>query len=397
MKINELESKLKTYPNIEKKNNELKNQILEYESKIKQMQEEFAKKEEIYRIKLLNQEKMSQSTNRANDEEISELRNEITRLKNNIDLLKRKNEEILDSNKLTEEQYNTKLIFKEKENEKLSKIIEDLRQSLSNSSINTKNEISKQKSESQQLKNKIKELSSNMSEIDSENANLIEALNQANQAVTQSKTELEKKNNIIKGLKEENNQLTIQLQEKQNDFDDYQLSSQQEIEFLKQKLEEEQEEKENMMEQLEEQDNKMKQFDQEIMKYQNNDNVILNEKKEKEDELNNLVNIFQIKEEEYISEIDNLRMFNDKLNKDLENLRNKYDKKIKVLQLQYDGASLRVNKLIHTNINLKQQLINLQRNLNINNSINFGTHQKRYSSNQLNVQMSNDDLFNQTF
>ena len=189
MKINELESKLKTYPNIEKKNNELKNQIQEYESKIKQMQEEFAKKEEIYRIKLLNQEKISQSTNRANDEEISELRNEITRLKNNIDLLKRKNEELLDSNKLTEEQYNTKLIFKEKENEKLSKIIEDLRQSLSNSSINTKNEISKQKTESQQLKNKIKELSSNMSEIDSENANLIEALNQANQAVTQSKTE----------------------------------------------------------------------------------------------------------------------------------------------------------------------------------------------------------------
>ena len=87
--------------------------------------------------------------------------------------------------------------------------------------------------------------------------------------MTQSKTELEKKNNIIKGLKEENNQLTIQLQEKQNDFDDYQLSSQQEIEFLKQKLEEEQEEKENMMEQLEAQDNKMKQFDQEIMKYQN--------------------------------------------------------------------------------------------------------------------------------
>ena len=123
----------------------------------------------------------------------------------------------------------------------------------------------------------------------------------------------------------------------------------------------------------------------------------MNEKKEKEDELNNLVNVFQLKEEEYISEIDNLRMFNDKLNKDLENLRNKYDKKIKVLQLQYDGASLRVNKLIHTNINLKQQLINLQRNLNINNSINFGIHQKRYSSNQLNVQMSNDDLFNQTF
>ena len=141
----------------------------------------------------------------------------------------------------------------------------------------------------------------------------------------------------------------------------------------------------------------MNQYKEEIKNFQINGNMILNEKKEKEDELNNLEKIFQIKEEEYINEIDNLKIMNNKLNQDLENMKNKYDKKIKVLQLQYDGASLRVNKLIHSNINLKQQLINLQRNLNINNSVNSKNHQKKYSSNQLNLQMLNDDLFNQTF
>ena len=95
-------------------------------------------------------------------------------------------------------------------------------------------------------------------------------------------------------------------------------------------------------------------------------------------------------------------MMNSKLNKDLQNMKNKYDKKIKELQLQYDGASLRVNKLIHNNISLKQQLLNLQRNLNINNIndvnsiINPCNNQKKFSSSQLNLRAYNDDLFNET-
>ena len=241
---------------------------------------------------------------------------------------------------------------------------------------------------------KLKELSSNISEIDSENANLIEALNQANTAVTQSEMEIEKRNNIIKGLKEENQQLLIQLQEKQNDFDYYQSSAQQETDMLRQRLEEEEEEKDNLLEQLEKQNNEINQFRVELIKYENNGNLFINEKIEKENKLNNIIKEFQIKEEEYISEIDNLRMVNAQLNKELENLKNKYDKKTKVLKLQYDGASIRVNKLIHTCITLKQQVLNLKRKVNIenaNNSMNLGNHQNKFSS------LVDDDLFNQTF
>ena len=361
---------------------------------ILQIKDEFIKKEELYKIKLLNQEKINQSTSRANEEEISELRKEITKLKNNMDIIKRNNEEILESKKLSEEQYNTKLIFKEKENQKLSKLIEDLKQTISNTSLNSKNEISKKNMLSQQLKLKIQELTSNLSEIDSENANLIEALNQANTAVTQSEIEVEKRNNIIKGLMEENQQLLIQLQEKQNDFDDYQSSSQQEIERMREKIQEDEEEKENLMEQIQRQNNEINQFKEELIQNENNDNMILMEKQEEENKYNNLVKIFQIKEDEYKNEINDLSFLNNKLNKDIENLKNKYDKKIKVLKLQYDEASIRVNKLIHTCINYKQQILHLQRNLNINNntnnSVNLGHHHNKFGN------LFEEDLFNQT-
>ena len=311
-----------------------------------------------------------------------------------MDIIKRNNEEILESKKLSEEQYNTKLIFKEKENQKLSKLIEDLKQTISNTSLNSKNEISKKNMLSQQLKLKIQELTSNLSEIDSENANLIEALNQANTAVTQSEIEVEKRNNIIKGLMEENQQLLIQLQEKQNDFDDYQSSSQQEIDRMREKIQEDEEEKENLMEQIQRQNNEINQFKEELIQNENNDNMILMEKQEEENKYNNLVKIFQIKEDEYKNEINDLSFLNNKLNKDIENLKNKYDKKIKVLKLQYDEVSIRVNKLIHTCINYKQQILHLQRNLNIhnnaNNSVNLGHHHNKFGN------LFEEDLFNQT-
>ena len=253
---------------------------------------------------------------------------------------------------------------------------------------------------SQQLKKKIKELTNNISEIDSENGNLIDALNQANSVVTQSEMEIEKRNNIIKGLKEENQQLVIQLQEKQNDFDYYQSSSQQENEMLRQRLDEAEEEKENLMEQIEKGNENINQLRDELIKYENNGNIILNEKRQKENTFNNYIKEFQRKEEEYINEIENLNIYNNKLNQDLENIKSKYDKKIKVLQLQYDEASTRINKLIHTCINLKQQVLNLKRknninniniNNNANNSVNLGHYQKKYGA------LFDDDLFNQTF
>ena len=47
-----------------------------------------------------------------------------------------------------------------------------------------------------------------------------------------NQSEIETRNNINNGLNEEKTQLTKQIKEKQNDFNEYQTSSQQEIEIL---------------------------------------------------------------------------------------------------------------------------------------------------------------------
>ena len=112
LKIIDLESKLKNYPNLNKKIEELNNKIQEYETKFQQIKEEYLKKEELYKIKISNQERISQSTNRANDEEISELKKENNNIKNSYDLLKKQNEEIFEEKNIIEENYNKKLNLK---------------------------------------------------------------------------------------------------------------------------------------------------------------------------------------------------------------------------------------------------------------------------------------------
>ena len=89
MKIAELESKLKMYPDLIKNNEDLNKKIINYESKIEQMKDEMNKKEEIYKIKLNNQEKMTKDAARAHEEEANDLKNEIMKLKNQLDTIKK--------------------------------------------------------------------------------------------------------------------------------------------------------------------------------------------------------------------------------------------------------------------------------------------------------------------
>jgi len=75
MKIAELESKLKLYPNMVKNNDDLNKKTIEYESKLEQIKDEYNKKEEIYKAKLNNQEKLTKNAAKANEEEVNELKN----------------------------------------------------------------------------------------------------------------------------------------------------------------------------------------------------------------------------------------------------------------------------------------------------------------------------------
>ena len=121
--------------------------------------------------------------------------------------------------------------------------LNSLKNTVSNSSKSAQKEISNQKTQYNQLKIKLKELTSSLNEMDDENSNLIDALNQANIALTQYEDDIQRRNNYINALIEEKKLLEIQLQEKQNDFDDFMNSAQNEIEILKEKLEKNEDEK----------------------------------------------------------------------------------------------------------------------------------------------------------
>ena len=412
-RIAELESKLKMYPNALKNNEDLNQKMMDYESKIERIKDEYNKREELYKIKLINQEKLTKNAERTGEEEINELKNEIMRIKNQLDLSKKKNDELLSSKKYAEEQFNNKLMNQEKENEKLNKMINNLKSNINDNRLLSKTETNKQKNEMDKLKEEVKNLYRALSEKDEQNTTLTEAINQANNTINQSEMEIETRTNTINGLLEEKEQLIKQLNEKQNDFNEYQNSSQQEIEMLHHKLSNLEDERENLINELDTKNKEIVQLQDVLDQYEANGNYYLEEKKEKDYKFNNLAQAFQIKEQEYSDQIAKLKKINQKLQADNENLKIKYEKKVNLLTLQNNEATLRVRKLINTCITLKNYALSIQRNLNMNNMNNSkflgnNTFQgQNYKGNivtglnnlvnQIDSKILNDDLLNQTY
>ena len=412
-RITELESKLKMYPNALKNNEDLNQKMMDYESKIERIKDEYNKREELYKIKLINQEKLTKNAERTGEEEINELKNEIMRIKNQLDLSKKKNDELLSSKKYAEEQFNNKLMNQEKENEKLNKMINNLKSNINDNRLLSKTETNKQKNEMDKLKEEVKNLYRALSEKDEQNTTLTEAINQANNAINQSEMEIETRTNTINGLLEEKEQLIKQLNEKQNDFNEYQNSSQQEIEMLHHKLSNLEDDRENLINELDTKNKEIVQLQDVLDQYEANGNYYLEEKKEKDYKFNNLAQAFQIKEQEYSDQIAKLKKINQKLQADNENLKIKYEKKVNLLTLQNNEATLRVRKLINTCITLKNYALSIQRNLNMNNMNNSkflgnNTFQgQNYKGNivtglnnlvnQIDSKILNDDLLNQTY
>ena len=415
-KISELEAKLKMYPNAIKNNEDLNQKMMEYESKIERIKEECNKREELYKIKLVNQEKLTKNAEKASEEEINELKNEIMRLKNQLDLIRKKNDELLSNKKFSDEQYNNKIMNQEKENEKLNKIIINLKSNLNDNKLLSKTETNKQKNENDKLKEEIRKLNKELSEREDMNSKLTDAINQVNNAINQSEIEIDTRNNTISGLIEEKKQLMEQLKEKQNDFVEYQNSSQQEIEMLRQKLSAAEDERINLINENDNQNQEINDLRDELGKYRAKDNLFFEEQKQNENKFNNLAQAFHIKEQEFSDEIEKLRKINQKLQIENENLKNKYEKKVNLLTLQNNESTLRVRKLINTCISLKNYALTIERNLNMSNMNNnsmflgqgpqfMGNYQKNKDLlagmnniiNQIDSKILKDDFLNQTY
>lgn len=112
---------------------------------MEQMSQEFANKEDLYKVKLANMEKTIKLNLNTAEEEKNELKNDLTKLKIEIDTLKKRNEDILNKNKLTEEKNNNTILKYQKEVEKLNKTVLGLKSNLNDKELSTKNETNNQK------------------------------------------------------------------------------------------------------------------------------------------------------------------------------------------------------------------------------------------------------------
>ena len=123
------------------------------------------------------------------------------------------------------------------------------------------------------------------------------------------------------------------------------------------------EERENLINDNENQITEVNQLKNEISQLSSQDQLRMEESQEYNNKFNNLATAYQIKEKELGNEIYSLKKINQKLMNDNENLRTKYEKKINLLTLQNNEATLRVRKLINTCIQLKDTIMTLQRKM----------------------------------
>ena len=364
LKIKELESKLASMPNIVQNNSDLNLKLNEYDNRIKLLREEYNRKEDLFKKKLNDQEKMTKMNSRTYEEDIIELKNEIKNLKNQNDALKRKNDDFISNQKMSENDHNMKIKNKDKEIEKLTKVISELKSNINNNLLNNKSEIINNKNIIEKLKIENDNLSKGLDERDQQINDLNMALNDADNAIKQSEAEINTRENTINSLLQEKESLLKQLNDKQIDFTEYQNSSKQEIDILHNKLEMLEKEKNMLISDNENHKNEINQLHDDINQYLNDDKIHFEECKEADKKYNDLANAYKIKERDYSAAMAQLNVLNNNLRVELELIKSKYEKKIQILTLNNNELNARVKNLINTLIGLKDYALSIERNMN---------------------------------
>jgi len=364
LRIKELESKLSSFPGLMDDNNELNLRIREYENRLKLLREECNKKEELYKVKLDNLEKISKTNTHSYEEEVNELNSEIKKLKNEISILKRKNDELLLNQKNSENDYTTKIRNKEKEIEKLSKAVNDLRLHINDNAYNNKSEAISNKNLVEKLKIDNENLYKALDERDQQINDLNLALNDADNVIKQSEYEINTRENTINNLTQEKELLLKQLNDKQIDFVEFQNSAQQEIDMLHNKLDMLEKEKNMLISDNENQQDEINKLHDDLNQYLCDDEIHFEECKEADKKYNELAEAYKMKEKDCNSAIAQLNIMNNNLRTELELLKSKYEKKIKILTLNNEELNTRVKNLINTLISLKDYALSIERQLN---------------------------------
>ena len=130
LKNDEYENKLKLLPSLLKKSNDLNNKLSNYENKIDEMKEEHIKKEELFKVKYDNKERNQNITIKHYEYEIDELKNEIERVKTELENSKKLNEDLTEKDYDKGTDYDKKANDKLRENDRLANTILELKETI---------------------------------------------------------------------------------------------------------------------------------------------------------------------------------------------------------------------------------------------------------------------------
>lgn len=371
LKNEENETKLKVLPELLANNAELNQKINGYEARIENLKNQHEKKEELYKVKLANMEKVNKSTIHQYENDISDLKVTIEKLKVENEKLKSLLSDANDRIKDNESEYKKKLLDAQKNYEKASKALLNLQNETSEANLSIKERLSSDAKRITELEEEIKSLGQQLNEKSDQLTQLNTEISEYVNTVSECEKELKKREALINGYKDEKDLLTKKLNDKQIDFVEYQNSSQQENDILHKKLLMMDKERSQLIDNLTSTQDEIKNLQEQISQYETHSKLHLDECKEVDRKYNDLAKTLELKEEEYNSECERYSNLLKKSQNDIDVLKAKYEKKCQMLKLENDELNIRIKNLISTLISLKDYAMSVERNINDRGNINM--------------------------
>ena len=371
LKNEENETKLKVLPELLANNAELNQKINGYEARIENLKNQHEKKEELYKVKLANMEKVNKSTIHQYENDISDLKVTIEKLKVENEKLKSLLSDANDRIKDNESEYKKKLLDAQKNYEKASKALLNLQNETSEANLSIKERLSSDAKRITELEEEIKSLGQQLNEKSDQLTQLNTEISEYVNTVSECEKELKKREALINGYKDEKDLLTKKLNDKQIDFVEYQNSSQQENDILHKKLLMMDKERSQLIDNLTSTQDEIKNLQEQISQYETHSKLHLDECKEVDRKYNDLAKTLELKEEEYNSECERYSNLLKKSQNDIDVLKAKYEKKCQMLKLENDELNVRIKNLISTLISLKDYAMSVERNINDRGNINM--------------------------
>ena len=373
-KIEANESKVKMFPTLLKNNEELNKKITSYKNQIENLKNEIKQREDLYKNKLSNLDKNHKITIREYENEITDLKVEIGKLKLDLDNLKKKYDDLNQINSNQDIEFAKKYNDKERENDKLAQTLLELQNNFNFSQLNAQNDISSYKRMIDKLNDDLNLSNKELNDRDEQISQLNDTINEFNKIIQQSENELKNKNDIINNLNDEKNKLEKKLLDKENDLNLQKKISNNEINALKKQINFLDKARNNLvndktytMDQIYNLQNQLNQFKQNNLTNQN-ESFKLDKK------YNDLVKTLDLNNKSYQDEINRLSNINLQLSNQNEILKAEYEKKIQMLTLSNNELNARVKNLLSSLIALKDYALSIERNMNdanmnINNSL----------------------------